>query len=267
MKRFLTLSLVTLALAAVPADAHATPVVEDATLGALLAETIRQGLEVTATLAYIQQGVDYARQQAELVAAGLEAAESVAAAFDDPENFFQTEAENFQRAFPELDRIRSSAEGIRSTFTRDEDGRGRYNPYAFATVLRELKESRAGAFDMAIHTVDLWAVNEPFDRLRESLTETKNSTARMVRDTVLEIATGMRPERAAIISAQAGTITADNTTSMSLTLQELLRIQQVRLLNEVNSKVQIDVDYSNQMKATPEESLAPASWGLEVDVR
>ncbi|MFC1609855.1 hypothetical protein ACFL6C_02765 [Myxococcota bacterium] len=232
---------------------------ENVILGKLLATELREALEIAEAVVTIKEALAVAKETAAFARDAVQVVQNIALIIDDPIGYLRANALQFVKSFPEVNSIMRDVATIKATIRNFGEFRG-YDPYAFARVLEDLRRQQDAAYELVIHAVDHWGINDPHDQMLEQLRENQQRAAEIVAEIAHDSLIGrLTPQAAAVYAAQAAGIDAQASVEVAAWMQELARIMKVRTMGEVATNNQARVDLLNQLTTYDHEM---PSWQL-----
>lgn len=211
---------------------------ENVTLGAILAEQIRENAQFAQQLLTIKQVLTTARDGVNLARDAVQVVQNVRMIVDDPEGYLKANAMQFLRAFPEAEGLMRDTIAIRKEIGALKKGEyTRYDPYAFEQVFIDLHKLNNDMYSSIARVVDTWGISDSQDELMQSLRTSHRKSAELIATMTADQALNLlTPQRAAVYNAQAAAIDAQASVEAAAMYQEMLRIAKLRLMGDVESR-------------------------------
>lgn len=233
---------------------------ENVILGGILAQAVKESAQFGAALATMKETLDLARKGARLTNDAVQIARNITLIAEDPEGYLRANSLQFVHAFEGTAGLAQDIAAIR------ESARGqsrRYNPYAFASALESAKQTSGAAFHLAIRFVDQWGINDVHDKILEDLVEQEQSATKILSDVAKRSLIGeMTPQAASIYASQSAAITATANTRSAIFLEQLIRIEKMRFMEDVNAAAHMAAE--TKRSGADELLNSTHSWRLPI---
>lgn len=212
---------------------------ENVILGSILAEQVKETLQITQAVITIKEGLGVMRDTANFARDAVQVVQNVKLIMDDPVGYMKANAMVFMKSFPEVEGVVREASALKKRFLNL--GSGRYDPYAYFAVLQDIKETSSDAYSTTVHAVDQWRLSEQHDDMIERLREAKGFSSNLVQN-VYDV-TGISPQMAQVYNAQSSALIADATIDLAAMYQDMILDMKLRFQAERESQARGTVQF------------------------
>ena len=233
---------------------------ENVILGNILAQEVKDSLQLAEAVVTIRQTLGVMRDAAAFARNAVQTVQNIALIVKDPVGWLKANAIQFAHAWPELQDLQTDVVAIKEMMRSMGDPM-HYDPWAFAHMLQDLRETQKGAYELVVRAVDQWGISSVHDEMLAQLREDQQRAAKVISEIAEASLIGqMTPQAAASYSAKSAAITAKATVELAAIQQEILRIMKLRLIGEVEDINRARVLYHDGAKKNLE--MIPDDWNL-----
>lgn len=146
---------------------------EHVPLSALVANSIRQNMQLGVALGYLRETTQLARDSSMLAQESVMVGRNVAAIIQDPAGFLTYAARGWSAAFPELQDVLADSIQVRQSLEAalNPDSMPLYDPYAYVRAFDTLNALTNSGFSAWIHAVDTFGLSDVRDKQIQALRE------------------------------------------------------------------------------------------------
>jgi hypothetical protein len=245
--------------------AWATPVVDDATLAALLETSVEHLMEAKRAAQDMAQQLKMVEESAKFAEEAMQMGKNVQTLFNDPELFIRETRNAWEEEFPEINALGKRIKVVRERIERLTMPQllPDYDPQAYRQVFDDLKSEKIGAFNAMSRAADKYKLHDNFDKsigkVKKLLHDGLNTLSEVSQDVVTK---SLRPVDAAVQTAKATAVSAVAQSHSAKALIELVRDEQLEFMHTVDATVNDRVSRSKQEIAAT--AVKPANWHLTV---
>ena len=214
-----------------PAPARASAFGEEnVTLGAMLAEMVKQSAQMAEAVSTAEKALTAARDTARFASDAVQVVQNVELIVHDPVGYLTANARQFVKSFPEARALLSDGIEIRNRIADLRHMSGHYDPYALDRTLVDLRGVNNNAYALISRAVDQWGVFEANADTMASLKALHDQTNQLVGRAL----TTMNPQMAAVTTAQSSALAAEAAVQQAAMINELLAIQKQHYMDQVS---------------------------------
>jgi hypothetical protein len=227
-----TLALTVLGLLLVPSPARASAFGEEnVTLGAMLAEQIKQSAQMAEALTTAEKALTAARDTVRFASDAVQVVQNAQLIVRDPIGYLTANARQFAKSFPESRALLADGIEIRNRVSDLRHMSGHYDPYALDRTLVDLRGVNDNAYALISRAVDQWGIYEANADTMQTLRDLHGQTNQLVARAL----TAMNPQLAAVSTAQSSALAAEAAVQQAAMMNELLNIQKQHYMDALSA--------------------------------